>query len=152
AGSYRRRSPLAAAERQHGIWDAIVVEAGRSADLASHHLSEVAPCRHRIAMNAGLRRWSKRIAWAIGVFLIGAPLVPVRRNIPPVQAAQTLFAVERVPPGVQSVLQRSCQNCHSNQTAWPWYSYLAPTSWIVASDVHEARKTMNFSEWGSYSA
>ncbi len=108
-------------------------------------------------MNAGGResgvwRWAKRIGLAIAVLLIAAQLVPVRHNNPPVESAQTLFAVEKVPPGVQSALRRSCQNCHSNQTAWPWYSCVAPTSWMVASDVHRARKAMNLSEWGSYSA
>jgi len=108
-------------------------------------------------MNAGrqqsrVRTWLKRIALALGILLVAGQLVPLRRSDPPVQTSQTLFAVEKVPPGVQSVLQRSCQNCHSNQTVWPWYSYLAPVSWIVASDVHDARKAMNFSQWGSYSA
>lgn len=47
---------------------------------------------------------------------------------------------------------RSCQNCHSNETAWPWYSYVAPVSWIIADDIHSARKKMNLSEWSNYSA
>ena len=56
-----------------------------------------------------------------------------------------------MPANVAAVLQRSCQDCHSNETHWPWYSYVAPTSWIVASDVHKARRQMNFSEWAGYS-
>jgi len=55
-----------------------------------------------------------------------------------------------MPAGVKAVFERSCKDCHSNETAWPWYSYVAPVSWVVARDVHQARKKMNFSEWGSY--
>ena len=60
--------------------------------------------------------------------------------------------VQPTPPEVKVVLERSCKECHSNETAWPWYSYVAPVSWMVARDVHQARKKMNFSEWGTYSA
>ena len=49
------------------------------------------------------------------------------------------------------ILQRSCQNCHSQNTDWPWYSYVPPASWLVESDVHDARRHMNLSRWGEYS-
>ncbi|MGC2112479.1 MAG: heme-binding domain-containing protein [Candidatus Korobacteraceae bacterium] len=97
-------------------------------------------------------RWAKRIGLAIVVSLVVAQAVPVRHNNPPVERSQTLFAAEKMPAPVIAVLQRSCKNCHSNETVWPWYSYVAPASWIVASDVHNARAQMNFSEWGTYSA
>ncbi len=57
-----------------------------------------------------------------------------------------------MPADVKAVFERSCKNCHSNETSWPWYSYVAPISWVVAHDVHQARKAMNLSEWGSYSS
>lgn len=56
-----------------------------------------------------------------------------------------------VPPDVQSVLKRSCYDCHSSQTVWPWYSQVAPVSWLVADDVVKGRQKMNFSEWGKMS-
>ena len=49
------------------------------------------------------------------------------------------------------ILQRSCQNCHSQNTDWPWYSYIAPVSWLIEKDVHQARSHMNLSGWGQYS-
>ena len=55
-----------------------------------------------------------------------------------------------MPADVKAVFERSCKNCHSNETSWPWYSYVAPISWVVVRDVHQARKAMNLSEWGSY--
>ena len=57
-----------------------------------------------------------------------------------------------VPADVQTVLKRSCYDCHSNQTVWPWYSNIAPVSWLVADDVVKGKKKMNFSEWGKMSA
>ncbi len=56
-----------------------------------------------------------------------------------------------VPANVESILKRSCYDCHSNHTKWPWYSAVAPVSWFVISDVNNGRSKMNFSEWGKYS-
>lgn len=55
-------------------------------------------------------------------------------------------------PGVVHILEHSCQNCHSETTDWPWYSYIAPVSWMVERDVTEARDHMNLSRWDEYSA
>ena len=43
----------------------------------------------------------------------------------------------------------TCFDCHSNETEWPWYSWVAPISWLVQADVDEGRDELNFSEWGS---
>lgn len=43
----------------------------------------------------------------------------------------------------------ACFDCHSNQTIWPWYSFVAPTSWLLARDVSEGREELNFSDWQS---
>lgn len=51
------------------------------------------------------------------------------------------------PPEVLTVLRRSCWDCHSNESVWPWYSQVAPASWLVYRDVVEGRRHLNFSEW-----
>jgi hypothetical protein len=51
------------------------------------------------------------------------------------------------PPDVQAVLQRACFDCHTNETAWPFWSRIAPGSWLMARDVHNGRNHLNFSEW-----
>ena len=53
-------------------------------------------------------------------------------------------------PGVTRIFERSCQNCHSERTDWPWYSYVAPLSWLIESDVHAGRSHMNLSRWQDY--
>lgn len=71
-------------------------------------------------------------------------LVPVTRDNPPVKEE-----VE-APAAVKKILERSCYDCHSNRTKWPWYSHVAPVSWLVAHDVHEGRDEVNFTEWPTY--
>ena len=55
--------------------------------------------------------------------------------------------VMTVPANVESILKRSCYDCHSDHTVWPWYSSIAPASWLVGDDVVTGRKKMNFSQW-----
>ncbi len=50
-------------------------------------------------------------------------------------------------PQTRDLAVRSCFDCHSNQTVWPWYSNVAPLSWLIQSDVDRGRRTLNFSEW-----
>jgi len=81
----------------------------------------------------------------LGILLL-LQLVPVERENPPVRAD---FAG---PEDVREILVRSCYDCHSHQTPWPWYSRIAPISFFVAHDVNEARDHLNFSEWRTYGA
>ena len=87
-----------------------------------------------------------------GFFYWRVSFVPLSRNNPAFDPSKSIYSTQPVPPDVKTVLERSCKDCHSNETAWPWYSFAAPVSWMVARDVHQARRKMNFSEWGSYSA
>jgi hypothetical protein len=86
-------------------------------------------------------RW---VLLGIALALIVMQFVPVERSNPPVEAEVP------APPNVRAVLKQSCYDCHSNETVWPWYSHVAPVSWFVAHDVHEARKHLNFSTWNQY--
>ena len=96
-------------------------------------------------------RLGSKVVIAAAVVFAGLQAIPVDRSNPAVDQSRTIFATEALPAKVETVLRRSCADCHSNQTRWPWYSYVAPTSWIVAHDVHAARRQMNFSEWAGYS-
>lgn len=62
-----------------------------------------------------------------------------------------LLGGAHVPPEVRSVIERSCQDCHSEATRYPWYSYIAPVSWLIKSDVEAGRKHLNLSRWSEYS-
>jgi len=78
--------------------------------------------------------------------LIIIQFIPVTKTNPPVTGDFD------GPADVKETLRQSCYDCHSNETVWPWYSHIAPVSWLVASDVNEGRHHVNFSEWGGYSA
>ena len=54
------------------------------------------------------------------------------------------------PAEIDVLLRRACYDCHSNETRWPWYTTIAPVSWLIERDVELGRKQLNFSEWGSY--
>jgi len=93
-------------------------------------------------------RWKKISAIAVGGLLllfIAIQFVPAERNNPAVTAD-----IE-APAEVKRILKQSCYDCHSNETQWPWYSNVAPVSWLVAHDVEEGREHLNFSEWGMLS-
>jgi hypothetical protein len=57
-----------------------------------------------------------------------------------------------IPPSVADVFAHACINCHSEKTSWPWYSHVAPVSWLVESDVMHAREHLNLSRWDSLEA
>jgi hypothetical protein len=84
------------------------------------------------------------IAAGLGLFLL-AQLVPYGRNHanPPVVQEPTWPSTE-----VRALAVRACFDCHSNETKWPWYTNVAPMSWLVQKDVDEGRSKLNFSEWG----
>jgi heme-binding protein len=71
------------------------------------------------------------------------------RNQPGI--ARPFLAGSNVPEPVRAVLQRACQNCHSENTVWPWYSQIPPVSWQIHDDVARGRAFMNLSKWSDYS-
>ncbi len=85
-------------------------------------------------------RTISRIVIALAV-LLAIQLVPVNRDNPEDRRGPG------APPQVEAILRRACYDCHSNETVWPWYSRVAPVSWMVAYDVHEAREHLNFSDF-----
>jgi mono/diheme cytochrome c family protein len=83
------------------------------------------------------------VATLAGLFVV-VQLLPVgaARTNPPVTAEPPWDS-----PRTRELFFRSCADCHSNETRWPWYSRVAPASWLVAHDVEEARSHFNVSEW-----
>lgn len=86
----------------------------------------------------------KWFGFGLVILLLAFQFVTVERTNPPVETSST------PPQAVEQVLRRACFDCHSHETRWPWYSRVAPASWIVAHDVHEARQELNFSAWDGY--
>ena len=94
-------------------------------------------------------RWLLLIG--VVVFVVVQFIRPAKTN-PAIDQASALESHVQVDPKVAAILDRSCNDCHSNKTRWPWYSHVAPVSWFVIDHVNEGRDHLNFSEWGSYDA
>lgn len=82
---------------------------------------------------------------AVGLFLL-IQLAPYGRDHdnPPVVSEPSWDS-----PQTEQLARVACYDCHSNETIWPWYSNVAPISWLTQRDVEEGREYLNFSEWGS---
>ena len=76
---------------------------------------------------------------------------PARTN-PPIDESRTVEARTRITPEVAGILDRSCNDCHSSRTRWPWYTNVAPVSWYVVDHINAGRRDLNFSDWAQYSA
>ncbi len=87
--------------------------------------------------------WFRAGVALVGV-LLAIQLIPTRQTNP--AATGELSAA----PELKAVLKRACYDCHSNETAWPWYSRIAPISWWIGHDVKEGRRELNFSTWDLY--
>jgi Haem-binding domain len=97
-----------------------------------------------------MRRKFKWSFVALVVFVAGFALLQLTnqpRTNPPV--VSDLMASNPPPPQVAAMLHAACYDCHSSETRWPWYSHVAPMSWLIASDVKEGRENLNLSDWSN---
>lgn len=89
-----------------------------------------------------LRRLLMIVIVMLGIFLIAIQFIPVMYTNPPIINEPNWDSQE-----TRALTVRACFDCHSNETDLPWYSNIAPVSWLIYRDVDEGRKEMNFSEW-----
>lgn len=90
------------------------------------------------------RRWLKPLVLGALALASVAQIVPYGRSHtnPPVTGEPPWDS-----PETRALARRACFDCHSNETVWPWYSHVAPVSWLVQRDTDEGRSKLNFSEW-----
>jgi hypothetical protein len=95
----------------------------------------------------------KIVRWASTAAIVGAAAIqfvrPARTN-PVTIPERTLAARVPVTREAAAVLDRACRDCHSNDTRWPWYSHVAPASWLVIDHVDHGRRHVNYSDWAQY--
>jgi mono/diheme cytochrome c family protein len=91
-----------------------------------------------------LRTWMRWAVIGLAVMVLAIQLVPYGRDHtnPPVRKEPSWDT-----PQTRELTERACGDCHSNQTVWPWYSNIAPVSWLVQRDVDVGRRKLNYSEW-----
>lgn len=92
-------------------------------------------------------RWKalvRILLWSIAGALVLAQFVPYgRKHVNPSVVVEPPWNL----PTTRTLAERACFDCHSNQTRWPWYSHVAPASWLLQGHVGEGREALNFSEW-----
>jgi hypothetical protein len=93
------------------------------------------------------------VRWVVIVgaacFVVSQFFGPAKTN-PAADASRSIESRLQVTPQVATIFERSCNDCHSNKTRWPWYSNVAPVSWFVIDHVNQGRRHLNFSDWGRY--
>src|ERR1700730_1956876 len=104
------------------------------------------------------QRGMKMKKWIPALWIVGGLAIAVSALVHPfgpvksVISAEPLLTGSSAAPAMQRIIERSCQNCHSERTEWPWYSYIAPVGWPIENDVSEGRQHLNLSRWEKYSS
>jgi hypothetical protein len=91
-----------------------------------------------------MRKRLLRIGVGLLIGFVGIQFVPLERLNPAVESDVPMSSE------MKAVIRRACYDCHSNETVWPWYSQVAPVSWLIARDVRFGRSKLNFSTWDKY--
>lgn len=97
-----------------------------------------------------MKKALKIIAVILFVAFIAVQFYRPDRTVPPIVEAETLEASTQVPENVEQILTRSCNDCHTNKTVYPWYAQIAPASIFLANHINEGRRHLNLSIWSSY--
>lgn len=96
----------------------------------------------------------RKLKAVIGLILLVVVIIQfIANKLPenkPLNSNSDIIASGLATGEIARILKNSCYDCHSNQVKYPWYSYVAPVSWLVINDVEEGRKELNFSEWSEY--
>jgi hypothetical protein len=97
-------------------------------------------------------RTTKWVLLAIGIILVAIQFLQPSRNKSVQPWATDISSVVQIPDSVQIILRKACYDCHSNNTNYPFYSYVQPVGWFLARDIKHGRNQLNFNEFGSYPA
>jgi hypothetical protein len=89
----------------------------------------------------------KRIGLGLLGVLLLIQLIPADRPEVIMNNPNDLILNNEIPGSIEKMLVNSCYDCHSNETAYPWYAYIAPVSFLVSKDTKEGRRELNFSQW-----
>ena len=95
-----------------------------------------------------IKRILKIVLIVLVVIFVGMQAIRPTLSNPPVDESQTINTRTQITPQVASILDRSCRDCHTSKTVWPWYTQIAPVSWWLSNHVNDGRRNLNLSEWG----
>jgi hypothetical protein len=98
-----------------------------------------------------MKKLAKYLAIGFLLALIVIQFIPVELPENKADQSKDIVEDENASDKIKMLLQKSCYDCHSNQTVYPWYSHVAPVSWLVARDTRMGRDELNLSEWAELS-
>ncbi len=99
-----------------------------------------------------MKRWLKKIGMILVALLLAIQFYqPARNTDKGIASSIKLDSSYNIPVSVKNILQKSCYDCHSNNTRYPWYANLQPIRYFLDGHINEAKKELNFDEWGTYS-
>lgn len=92
----------------------------------------------------------KYILPALGLILVLIQFIRIDKTNPPIDPTLDFISTLNPPAEISSKIKAACYDCHSHETAYPWYTNVAPVSWWVKGHINEGRKHLNFSIWAQY--
>ncbi len=90
------------------------------------------------------------VVLVLATAFIGIQFYRIDKTVPPVVQAETLEAAVAVPPDISEIIGRSCNDCHSHTTIYPWYTTIQPVGWFMKSHIDDGRRQLNFSIFNTY--
>jgi Haem-binding domain len=94
----------------------------------------------------------KKVLIVIVIILIGIQYFTIDKTNPPADMKKDFITLTNPSGKIGNMIKSSCYDCHSHHTKYPWYSNVAPVSWLLKSHIDDARKHVNFSTWGDYNS
>jgi hypothetical protein len=99
-----------------------------------------------------IKKILKVVAILVLIGLVVIQFFRIDRSAPPIVHAETLEAAVTVPPDIAEILGRSCNDCHTYKTVYPWYTHIQPAGWFMKDHIDEGRRELNFSVFNTYAA
>ena len=97
-----------------------------------------------------MKKALKIVLLILAIAFIAIQFFQIDKTNPEIVQAETIDAITSIPPDIKIILGKACNDCHTNNTRYPWYSYVQPNGWFLRSHVDDGRRHLNFSTFATY--
>src|SRR5688572_28475387 len=97
-----------------------------------------------------IKKTAKIVAIVLFLVVVVIQFFGIDKTNPPINESETLESTVSVPADISMILARSCNDCHSNKTMYPWYAHIQPSGWFLRDHVNHGRSHLNFSTFKTY--
>ena len=99
-----------------------------------------------------MKRFIKIAVLVLAIVFVVLQFFQIDKTNPEIVQAETLEAIISIPPDVKIILEKACNDCHTNNTRYPWYSYFQPSGWFLKDHVEHGKQHFNMSKFATYDA